>query len=82
MDDITFMFVLVSRADGFGSRESDSDSEEEESSEEDDSETGFFATDFGAGFNFGALATYREGTGERGTWGSCELPRHLLRPWR
>jgi len=74
------MFVLVSRvAAAFGSRESGSDSESEESSEEDDSETGFFATDFGAGFDLGVLAVYREGTGEQGRQGSCEIPRPLLR---
>jgi len=76
------MFALVSRVAAFGSRGSDSDSESEESSEEDDLETGFFATGFGAGFDFGVLAAYREGTGERGRLGSCELPRRLLRLWQ
>jgi len=52
--DITFPLILVLRIADFVGLESDSDSE---SSEEDDSETGFFTTGFGAGFDLGGLAT-------------------------
>ena len=63
------MFVLVSRVAAFGNREYDSDSESEDSSEEDNSGTGFFATDFVAGFDFEVFVACREGTGERGAVG-------------
>ena len=74
--DVTFIFVLVSRAGVFRGLESDSDSEE------DDSGAGLFAIDFDADFDFGSLATYGERAGEWGEGGSRKLPRHLLRPWR
>ena len=70
------MSVLVLRAGVFRGWESNSDSEE------DVSDMGFFTTGFVAGFDFWGLAAYGEGVCERGRGGSCELPRHLLRPWR
>ena len=68
---ITFPLALVSRTTAFGGWESDSDSESEESS---DLETGFFTAGFSAGFDFRDLAAYREGVGEWGRGGRCELP--------